>query len=111
MTRNEVATMINSIGLEYAYYSFENSQSPSYPFVIYYYGESDDKIADNSNYCSIEQLFVELYTQQVDFTTEATIEAILNSNGIVYSKTRNYIQQELAWQTIYESEVIITNGQ
>ena len=108
MTRAEVATMINSMGLEYAYYSFENSQAPNYPFIVYYYTSDGDKIADNSNYCGIENLVIEFYSQQVDFTTEATIETKLKNNGIVYSRTRNYIQSELAWQTTYESEVIIS---
>lgn len=111
MTRNEVATMVSSIGLQWAYYSFENSQAPNYPFVVYYYTNGDDKIADNSNYVPIEALVIELYSQQVDFSTEATVEAKLKAKGIVYSKTRTYIQSELAWQTTYESEVIITNGQ
>jgi len=111
MTRNAVATMINSIGLPWAYYSFENSVAPDYPFIVYYYTNGDDKIADNTNYCPIEGIVVELYSQQVDFTTESTVESTLNANGIVYSKTRTYIQSELAWQTTYESEVIISNGQ
>lgn len=111
MTRNEVATMINGIGLPWAYYSFENSQSPNYPFIVYYYTDGDDKIADNSNYCRIEGITVELYTQQTDFISERLVENALMNHGIVYSKTRTYISQELAWQTSYESEVIITDGQ
>ena len=111
MTRTEVANTIAGIGLDWAYYSFENSQAPNYPFIVYYYTNGDDKIADNKNYVPIEGLVVELYSQQVDFAQETTVETKLKAAGIVYSKTRNYIQSELAWQTTYESEVIITNGQ
>lgn len=111
MTRQEVATMIGSIKLPWAYYSFENSLSPEYPFIVYYYTDGDDKIADNTNYCRIEGLTVELYTQQTDFLTERLVENALINNGIVFSKTRTYISQELAWQTTYESEVIIQDGQ
>lgn len=111
MTRQEVATMISGIGLQWAYYSFENSIAPKYPFIVYYYTDGDDKIADNSNYCRIEGLAVELYTQQTDFVTERLVENALINNGIVFSKTRTYISQELAWQTTYESEVIITDGE
>lgn len=111
MTRSEVASMINGINLPWAYYSFENSQSPNYPFIVYYYTDGDDKIADNSNYCRIEGITVELYTQQTDFISERLVENALMNNGIVFSKTRTYISQELAWQTSYESEVIITDGQ
>ena len=108
MTRTEVATIIAGINLPFAYYSFENSQAPDYPFIVYYYMNGDDKLADNTNYVDIEELVIELYSPQVDFTTEATVETQLKKKGIVYSKTRTYIQTELAWQTTYESEVIIS---
>ena len=111
MTRTQVATMINAMGMSWAYYSFENSQSPDYPFVVYYYTNGADKIADNSNYCEIDGLTVELYSHQIDFAKEAAVETQLKAYGIVYSKVRTYISSELAWQTTYESEVIITNGQ
>lgn len=111
MTRQEIANTIAGIGLPWAYYSFANDQAPDYPFVVYYYTNGDDKMADNSNYCEIDGLAVELYSQQVNFSQEQAVEAALKAAGIVYSKTRTYISQELAWQTTYESEVIITNGQ
>lgn len=111
MTRAEMAKLINDIGFPWAYYSFENSVAPDYPFVIYYYTSNADKIADNTNYCKIDTVVIEFYSQQVDFTNEEAIETALNAAGIVYSKERTYIATELAWQTTYESEVIITNGQ
>lgn len=111
MTRTEIANIIAGIGLDWAYYSFENRAAPAYPFLVYFYTNGDDKIADNSNYCKIEGMTVELYSQQVDFTTEDTVEAALQNSGIIYSKTRTYIQQEQAWQTTYETEVIITDGE
>lgn len=106
MTRIEVAQIIAGIGLPYAYYTFENSIAPEYPFIVYYYNGDDDKLADNTNYLKVDQLIVELYAKDVDFDLEETVENTLNNYGIVYSKTRTYIQQELAWQTTYESEVI-----
>lgn len=109
MTRREVADMLDEMRLPVAYYSFENSVSPTYPFIIYYYESSDDKIADDTNYVKIDTLRIELYAQQVDFDLEEALEDILNENGIVYSKDRAYISQEHSWETIYESEVII-NG-
>lgn len=109
MTRLEIANMLGTIGVPVAYYSFENVGSPNYPFLVYFYNGSDDKIADDTNYVKVEQLRIELYSKQVDFELESTVEDILNANGIVYDKDRAYINQEHAWETIYESEVII-NG-
>ena len=108
MTRLEIAEMLGNIDLPIAYYSFENSVSPTnYPFLIYYYDGSDDKLADDTNYVKVETLRIELYSKQVDFDLETSVEELLNAYGIVYSKDRAYISQEHAWQTIYESEVII----
>lgn len=109
MTRLQIATMLSSLDLPIAYYSFENSVSPTYPFLIYYYNGSNDKIADDTNYAKVETLRIELYSKQVDFELESEVEDLLNANGIVYGKDRAYINQEHAWYTIYESEVLI-NG-
>lgn len=110
MTRLEIAEMLTHIDVPVAYYSFENSVSPiNYPFLIYYYDGSDDKLADDTNYVKVENLRIELYSKQVDFELESEVEGLLNANGIVYSKDRAYINQEHAWYTIYESEVLI-NG-
>ena len=109
MTRKEVADMLDEMRLPVAYYSFETSLNVQYPFIVYYYGSSADKIADDTNYVKIDTLRIELYAQQVDFNLEEALEELLNENGIVYDKDRAYISQEHSWETIYESEVII-NG-
>lgn len=109
MTHEEIATMVGSIGLPYAYYQFPEGTGQAPPFVVFFYSQTDDVYADNSNYQRIEQLNIELYTKEKDFDTEATLEGVLKNNGLTYYKYESYIDSEKMFQIAYEMEVII-NG-
>ena len=107
MTYKEVADMVASIGLPYAYYQFDGESERETPFVVFFYPQSDDVYADNANYAGIRRLIIELYTDNKDFETEATVEAVLLGAGLSWGKTEQYIDTERMWQVVYEMEVII----
>jgi len=109
MTYKEIATMVNSIGLPYAYYQFPEGTGQAPPFVVFFYSQTNDVYADEENYQRIVQLNIELYTREKDFETEATLEGVLKNNNLTYYKEENYIDSEKMWQIAYEMEVII-NG-
>lgn len=109
MTYTEVATMVKSIGLPFAYYQFPEGTGQAPPFVVYFYSESNDVFADGTNYQKKPVLNIELYTSEKDFETEAVVEKILNDNGLTYYREENYIDSEKLYQIAYEMEVII-NG-
>ena len=109
MTYKEIATMIESIGLPFAYYQFPEGTSQAPPFVVFFYSGIDDLYADESNYQRIVTLNIELYTAEKDFEKEATVEGILQNSGLSYYKEENYIDSEKMYQIAYEMEVII-NG-
>lgn len=109
MTYQEVATMVESIGLPYAYYQFPEGTGQAPPFVVFFYSQTDDQYADNSNYQRIVVLNIELYTSEKDFETEAVVENVFSDNGLSYYKESSYIDSEKMWQTAYEMEVLI-NG-
>ena len=120
MTYKQIYAMIgeiaavNSGSIPYAYYQFpETGQQP--PFICFFYSQSNDVLADNTNYQKVEHLVVELYTDNKDFATEATIEAALNSSGLVYAREESYIDTERMYMVTYMTEIVITeelnNGQ
>lgn len=109
MTYKEIAAMIESIGLPYAYYQFPEGTGQEPPFVVFFYSNIDDLYADESNYQRIVTLNIELYTREKDFEKEATVEGILQNSGLSYYKEENYIDSEKMYQIAYEMEVII-NG-
>lgn len=106
MTRLQIAQLIESFGIPSTYYSFPTNQAPSLPYVVYYYPNRDDVMADNENFVKVATLRIELYTDIKDFALEGNIE---DSLPFPYSKESLYIDSEKMYETIYESEVII-NG-
>lgn len=109
MTHKEIAQMVASIGYPYAYFQFPEGTAQPCPFVVFFFVETDDLYADESNYQRIEKINVELYTDEKDYVAEAAVESVLSSNGLTYYKEENYIESEKMWQIAYEMEVLI-NG-
>ena len=109
MTHKEIATMVKSMGLPFAYYQFPEGTAQKLPYICFFYTYTDDVYADNSNYQRIETLNIELYTKNKDFDLEAVVETTLEANGLTYSKEDSYIDGEKMWQIAYEMEVLI-NG-
>lgn len=111
MTYKEVATMVASIGLPFAYYQFPEGTAQQPPFVVFFYTHSDDVYADDQNYQRIVTLNIELYTDEKDFEKEASLEEVLKNNNLTYYKEENYISNESMWQIAYEMEVLINGEQ
>lgn len=109
MTYKEVAEMVKSIGLPFAYYQFPEGTGQAPPFVVYFFNDSDDVYADGKNYQKKPVLNIELYTSEKDFELEAVVEEILTDNGLTYYREENHIDSEKMYQIAYEMEVII-NG-
>lgn len=108
MTRKEVAQMVDSIGLPYAYYQFDEDTAQAPPFVVFFFSTSNDLYADQTNYQRIDSLSIEFYSSEVDFDTEETIEAILNGAGLTFYKEQSFIESERIWQTAYDMEIVLT---
>lgn len=107
MTYKQVADMVRSMGLPFAYRQFTEQTAVAPPFICYFYSNTDDLMADGKNYVRIATLNVELYTADKDFDQEAVVEEILTENGFTYYKEEAYIDSEKMYQIAYEMEVVI----
>lgn len=107
MTFAEVYNMINGIGLPCAYYQFPDNTGQQPPFICFFYSNSDDFAADNSNYTKIETLVIELYTDVKDFEKEAAIETALKAKGLTWTREEEFLDSEQMHETIYTTEVLI----
>lgn len=107
MTPAQVKTMIESVGVPSAYYQFADGTAQNCPFICFFFGESNDLIADNTNYARIERLYIELYTDAKDFELEAVIEGILNSNELVFEREETFLDDERMHETIYTTDVLL----
>ena len=109
MLLSEIANMINSIGLPYAYRAFEADTAKAPPFICYLYTGNNPEAADNQNYAKIENLVIELYTDHKDFSLEATVENVLNNNDMVFERDEAWIEKEKMQLTTYTMDVLITD--
>lgn len=100
--------MVDSIGLPYAYYQFDEDTAQAPPFVVFFFSTSNDLYADQTNYQRIDSLSIEFYSSEVDFDTEETIETILNDAGLTFYKEQSFIESERIWQTAYDMEIVLT---
>lgn len=107
MTYQEIAQMLDGLGVPYAYYQFAENTGQEPPFICFYYPGIDDLYADNSNYQRITQLVIEVYTDNKDFALESRVESALYDAGLTYNKTETYIDEERLYMVTYESEVTI----
>lgn len=108
MTYKQVADMIKGLQIPYSYYQFLEDTAVPPPFICYYYENNADMLADSTNYQRIENLTIELYTDQKDFELEAAVENALNAAGLVYSREEAYINSERMYEVAFTSSVIIT---
>ena len=109
MTYQEIAQMIESIGLPYAFYQFPDDTEQAPPFICFLY-DYDYTYADDSNYADKVVLTVELYTDTKDIPLESAVEAVLGEHEMTWSKESVFIDSERMWQTSYSMEVFI-NGE
>ena len=110
MTLTEVAEMVESIGLPYAYYEFPDDTPREPPFICYLYTGSDDMYADDQNYQDIRALVIELYTKQKDFAQEDAVRQVLNNHSLPFSQASDYISDERVYISTFTTEVVITHG-
>lgn len=109
MTYKEIFEMIESFGLPSSYHHFSENRVPPTPYIVFYYPNSNDDMADNVNYGRIRALTIELYTDNKRFDLEESIEAILTSNTIPFEKSEAFIDSEHMYQIVYETEMVIND--
>ena len=109
MTIKEIATMVASFSLPYAYHHFDEEQQRTLkpPYIRWYFAGIDDLYADNINFQRVAELRIELYTDFKDFDREATIESTLATNGWAYDKTDTYLDSEMLYVVAYTGDIII----
>lgn len=106
MTYEEIAAMLEDTMLPFSYRLFRN-KNVSPPFLIFYYPDRDDFLADDTVYQKIESLRLELYTDNKDFELENRIEQAMLKRGLIFEKSETYIDSEQMFEIIYDTEVLI----
>ena len=103
----DIENMVSEMGLPYAYYSFPEKMAPALPYVLFYYPRMTPETAGDTHHAQIYSLYIELYTQNKDFSVESTVENVLLNAGMVFTKEETYLNDEHMFETRYLMEVII----
>ena len=103
--------MIQEINLPFAYDHFAEGESPTPPFLIYLLSNSHHFGADGKVYYKIDEVRLEVYTNQKSLEVERRVETVLDSHGIFYAKSEVWIASEKLYEVLYTFEMEgINNG-
>ena len=105
MTMEELAAMLQEMGMPFAYDHFAEGESPEPPFICYLLPGSDNFAADGRVYFKINEVRVEVYTDRNDLSVESKVEAVLDDRGIFYNKSEVWIQSEKLYEVLYSFEI------
>lgn len=85
-----------------AYRAFPAEAAPELPFICLLETETDNFTADCKVYQKRQYVHIELYSSQKDQTSENAIEAMLDTNEIIWDKAEDFIESEEMLEVIYE---------
>ena len=104
---DDLMQLMEEIGLPFAYDHFAEGESPDPPFITFLLPGSDNFAADGKVYLKINEVHIELYTDEKNPETEALVEAVLDAHEIFYDKSEVWIESEKLYEVLYsfESEV------
>ncbi len=73
--------------------------------MVYLFPGTDNFSADGVVYQAIDELNIELYSEEKDPEAEKKIADWLTENGLFFEKQEYYIESEKMFQVIFETEV------
>ena len=100
-----IETIMQEIGLPWAYHHYAEGESPDPPFMLYLYPQSNNFGADNTVYSKGTEVYMELYTDLKDPELEEQIESILLSHSIYWDKSEVWIESEKLYEVLYSFEM------
>ena len=104
MTYEQIAEMMEEMGLPFAYHHYAEGESPEPPFLLFLSPRENPFSADNVAYFSCKQLDIELYTDKKLPELEEQVEAVLAQHEIYYTKTELFIDSEELYEVLYEMD-------
>ena len=101
----KLLSVLDSIGIPYAYDHFAEGESPEPPFLCYLLPGSSNFSADGKVYHRISEVRLEMYTDFKDLTSERKVEDALDAAGIFYNKTETWIDSEKLYEVLYSFDM------
>ena len=102
---DKIISLLNEIGIPFAYSHFAEGESPEPPFVCYLLPRSNNFSADGCVYHKLNVVYFEVYTDKKDRTLENRVEDVFDKNNIFYNKSEVWINSEKLYEVIYTFEL------
>lgn len=97
--------ILQEVGIPFAYDHFAEGESPEPPFICYLLPGSDNFSADGRVYFKIDEVHIELYTDEKSPATEQALETVLDRHGYFYQKSETWIDSEKLYEVLYQFEM------
>ena len=104
-TLEDIKKILESTGLPVTYYCWPEEQAPPMPYICYHSPYSNNFAADGVTYFTADHVMIELYSRNVDKTSEKKITDALTAAGIYWDRTEEYLDDEKCYESIFECEV------
>ena len=101
---DELMEIMKETGLPFAYDHFAEGESPDPPFITFLLPGSNNFAADGRVYMKINEVHIELYTDEKNPETETLVEDVLDEHEIFYEKTEVWIESEKLYEVLYSFE-------
>ena len=101
---DELMEIMKETGLPFAYDHFAEGESPDPPFITFLLPGSNNFAADGKVYKKINEVHIELYTDEKNPETETLVEDVLDDHEIFYEKTEVWIESEKLYEVLYSFE-------
>ena len=101
----KLLSVLDSIGIPYAYDHFAEGESPNPPFLCYLLPGSSNFSADGKVYHRVSEVRLELYTDCKDLAAEQKVEDVLDAAGIFYNKSETWIGSEKLYEVLYSFDM------
>ena len=102
---DELMEIMKETGLPFAYDHFAEGESPNPPFITFLLPGSNNFAADGKVYKKINEVHIELYTDEKNPETEALVEDVLDDHEIFYEKTEVWIESEKLYEVMFSFEM------
>lgn len=107
----KLIALMDEIGITYAYDHFAEGEGPDPPFICFLIPGNDNFSADGRAYYKIDDVHIELYTDEKNPETEYKVEKVLDKHDIFYQKSEVWIDSEKLYEVLYQFEMEgMTNG-
>lgn len=103
MTLQKLRELLETLEIPVKYRAFKVGEAPNLPYIIFYKEDNQGTLkADNQNYAKVNNITIELYSDEKDIELEEQLESILDTNKIGYDTYESYLDTESMYEVAYE---------